>query len=170
MNLHAHHLHWRSRGGRTSLSNEVTLCDRCHSLVHAGVLNIGGSPVGKLEWRQRVREWVPEVTAEDFASLEVHTVNSGEQVNPAQVARAPHPKLDVELVERALVTIGYSKEDALEMTAAGLRLLVEQQPDAPVEFDEEDLLCFATRKKPAPYQRPRRHRSPSRHGRARSRE
>ena len=123
--------------------------------------NIGGSPVGKLEWRPRVREWVPEVTAEDFASLEVHTVDSRERMNPGHVARVPHPNLDVELVEKALLTLGYSKEDSLEMTAAGLRLLMEQQPDAPVEFDEEDLLCFATRKKPAPYGRPRRHRPPS---------
>ncbi len=170
VNLHAHHVRWRTRGGRTALFNALTLCSGCHSMVHAGVLNISGSPMGKLEWRPRVREWVPEVKADDFASLEVHTVDSGERMNPGHVATAPHANLDVELVEKALVTIGYSKEDSLEMTAAGLRLLVKQQPDAPVEFDEEDLLCFATRKKPAPYQRPRRHRSPSRHGRARSRE
>ncbi len=158
VNLHAHHVRWRTRGGRTALFNALTLCSGCHGMVHAGVLNISGSPMGKLEWRPRVREWVPEVKAEDFASLEVHTVDSGEGMNPGQVTRMPHLNLDVELVEKALVTLGYSKEDSLTMTAAGLRLLVEQQPDAPVEFDEEDLLCFATRKKPAPYTRPRRHR------------
>ncbi len=161
VNLHAHHVRWRSLRGRTALFNELTVCAACHSLVHAGVLNIVGSPVGKLEWRPRVREWVPEVKAEDFASLEVHTVDSAERMNPGQVTRMPHLNLDVELVEKALVTLGYSKEDSLEMTAAGLRLLVEQQPEAPVEFDEEDLLCFATRKKPAPYNRPRRHRPSS---------
>lgn len=33
-NLQAHHLHWRRYGGRTVMSNLVTLCEGCHSKVH----------------------------------------------------------------------------------------------------------------------------------------
>ena len=98
---------------------------------------------------------MPEITAKDFTELEVHTVDFLESVDPAKVAITS--RLDVELVEKGLVTVGYSQDEAEELTAAGLRLLVEQQPDAPVEFDEEDLLCFALRKRPAPFGRPRRH-------------
>ncbi|MGE3167129.1 MAG: HNH endonuclease, partial [Planctomycetota bacterium] len=33
--LHAHHIIFRARGGRTVLANEVAVCDRCHALIHA---------------------------------------------------------------------------------------------------------------------------------------
>ena len=36
--LHAHHVQWRSKGGLTELGNLVTLCVRCHGLVHEGFL------------------------------------------------------------------------------------------------------------------------------------
>ncbi|MBI5850635.1 MAG: HNH endonuclease [Planctomycetes bacterium] len=38
--LHAHHVVWRSRGGLTALANLVTLCARCHGLVHEGFLDV----------------------------------------------------------------------------------------------------------------------------------
>jgi hypothetical protein len=38
--LHAHHVVWRSRGGPTTLANLVTLCRRCHGLVHDGLLDV----------------------------------------------------------------------------------------------------------------------------------
>lgn len=38
--LHAHHVHWRSKGGPTTPGNLVTLCARCHSLVHDGFLDV----------------------------------------------------------------------------------------------------------------------------------
>jgi hypothetical protein len=38
--LHAHHVVWRSQGGPTVSDNLVTLCNRCHGLVHAGFLEV----------------------------------------------------------------------------------------------------------------------------------
>ncbi|MBI5852080.1 MAG: HNH endonuclease, partial [Planctomycetes bacterium] len=38
--LHAHHVHWRSKGGPTTPGNLVTLCARCHSLVHENFLDV----------------------------------------------------------------------------------------------------------------------------------
>ncbi|MCC6783029.1 MAG: HNH endonuclease [Planctomycetes bacterium] len=38
--LHAHHVIWRSKGGESSLRNLVTLCSRCHALVHEGFLDV----------------------------------------------------------------------------------------------------------------------------------
>ncbi|MBI5851808.1 MAG: HNH endonuclease [Planctomycetes bacterium] len=38
--LHAHHVVWRSKGGPTTLENLVTICARCHSLVHEGFLDV----------------------------------------------------------------------------------------------------------------------------------
>ena len=34
-NLAAHHLRWRRYGGRTVPSNLATVCERCHSMIHA---------------------------------------------------------------------------------------------------------------------------------------
>jgi hypothetical protein len=42
---HNHHLTWWSAGGRTDLDNLVGLCRKCHTLVHAGRLDLArGSP------------------------------------------------------------------------------------------------------------------------------
>jgi hypothetical protein len=43
---HNHHLTWWSKGGRTDLDNLIGLCRKCHTLVHAGRLELArGSPV-----------------------------------------------------------------------------------------------------------------------------
>jgi Holliday junction DNA helicase RuvB len=40
--LHLHHVIPWSKGGRTRMKNLITLCRRCHALVHAGLLVIDG--------------------------------------------------------------------------------------------------------------------------------
>ena len=51
--LFAHHVQWRSNGGRTNLINEVSVCQRCHSLIHEGYLQVEGiAPYGLL-WNGR---------------------------------------------------------------------------------------------------------------------
>jgi holliday junction DNA helicase RuvB len=42
IDLHAHHVIWRSKKGPTTPWNLVTLCDRCHGLVHEGLLLVSG--------------------------------------------------------------------------------------------------------------------------------
>jgi hypothetical protein len=39
---HNHHIIWHSRGGPTDLDNLVGLCRKCHTLVHAGHLELTG--------------------------------------------------------------------------------------------------------------------------------
>ncbi|OEU69255.1 MAG: hypothetical protein BA864_05505 [Desulfuromonadales bacterium C00003093] len=40
--LHVHHIVLRSKGGRTKVFNLISLCVRCHALVHEGLLRIEG--------------------------------------------------------------------------------------------------------------------------------
>ncbi len=40
--LMVHHIHFRSRGGRTRMTNLITLCSHCHALVHADLLVLQG--------------------------------------------------------------------------------------------------------------------------------
>ena len=51
--LAAHHRRWRSYGGRTVLSNLMTVCLRCHSLIHARLLIVLGPPDGELRFLDR---------------------------------------------------------------------------------------------------------------------
>ena len=48
--VHAHHLVWFSKGGRTVLSNLVLLCRRHHRAVHDGGWTILGDPAGTLRF------------------------------------------------------------------------------------------------------------------------
>ena len=55
--LQAHHIRFRSEGGRTVLNNEVTVCRRCHTLIHGGLLKVQRGEGTALEWRPC--RWVP---------------------------------------------------------------------------------------------------------------
>jgi hypothetical protein len=45
---HNHHIAWWSHGGRTDLDNLIGLCRKCHSLVHAGQLDLArASPLAR---------------------------------------------------------------------------------------------------------------------------
>jgi hypothetical protein len=45
---HNHHLTWWSHGGPTDLDNLIGLCRKCHTLVHAGRLDLArGSPMAR---------------------------------------------------------------------------------------------------------------------------
>jgi hypothetical protein len=39
---HNHHRHWFSNGGRTNLNDMDGRCSKCHTLIHAGRLNVPG--------------------------------------------------------------------------------------------------------------------------------
>ena len=39
---HNHHMHWFSNGGRTRLEDMDGRCSKCHTLIHAGRLNVPG--------------------------------------------------------------------------------------------------------------------------------
>jgi hypothetical protein len=49
--LMVHHIEYRSKGGRTQAANLVTLCVRCHSLVHADLLLLEGASAYALSFK-----------------------------------------------------------------------------------------------------------------------
>jgi len=55
LGLQAHHIEFRSKGGKTALSNETLVCDRCHRLLHKNLLSVPfqneGNPREGLRWR-----------------------------------------------------------------------------------------------------------------------
>ncbi|HKY57336.1 MAG TPA: HNH endonuclease, partial [Aeromicrobium sp.] len=52
---HNHHKHWYSNGGRTRLEDMDGRCSKCHTLIHAGHLNIPGYTTDGWPLRQNRR-------------------------------------------------------------------------------------------------------------------
>lgn len=45
--LHHHHLHFKSRGGKNTVENELLVCKFCHALIHARQLWVLGLNANK---------------------------------------------------------------------------------------------------------------------------
>ena len=73
-NLQGHHLQARSRGGRTALSNEISLCPICHSMVELGYVEPVGSPLTGLEFRTRGDKIAADLRAESEEAAEIPVV------------------------------------------------------------------------------------------------
>jgi hypothetical protein len=80
--LQAHHLKFRSEGGRTELWNEVLLCPRCHALIHQGLLEVRGDPAGELEWKP---------AAEKLGRLDLDLAEERRELAEVPVVRVPEP-------------------------------------------------------------------------------
>ena len=60
--VQVHHVRFRAHGGRSEESNLATLCARCHSLVHDGLLQVAASEEGELQFTDRDGEAIDRVT------------------------------------------------------------------------------------------------------------
>jgi HNH endonuclease len=118
--LHAHHIRWRSRGGKTALSNEVAVCVRCHALIHEGLLTVTVDPDGTLRW-------VAKADALDFA-LEKDVLSSAlsriaaaftylkapARPTKDKVTSPPEALADLEVLVGGLERLGFSRREARE--------------------------------------------------------
>ncbi|ANM29508.1 hypothetical protein ABI59_07805 [Acidobacteria bacterium Mor1] len=59
---HCHHIVFRSKGGETSMSNEVAVCRTCHALIHSGLLRVQGRVA---EGGTQGLRWTPAVSGRD---------------------------------------------------------------------------------------------------------
>ena len=119
--LHAHHIHHRARGGRTSLSNEVSVCATCHALIHAGLLEVTGDPVEGLAWRSRSQRLVVmdrsdershQLAAIPITRTESAIADSADKSNPSTPAWPTPPAHDLDALAGALVQLGLGRKDA----------------------------------------------------------
>jgi hypothetical protein len=61
--LHVHHVRWRSKGGAIASPNLVTVCAKCHGLVHAGMLDVEPvdvEPIDLTPVDAQPGEWQPD--------------------------------------------------------------------------------------------------------------
>ena len=97
MQLHVHHIVLRSEGGRTKAHNLLTLCVRCHALVHAGLLRILGRTTKKARFVDREGQPIhgPDRSVDKGRLLRVdapprrstHAAALGERTVPGPVGR-----------------------------------------------------------------------------------
>jgi hypothetical protein len=48
--LESHHVHWRSRGGRDTIDNQITVCALHHRMIHDGHIRVTGAAPDGLMW------------------------------------------------------------------------------------------------------------------------
>lgn len=79
--LMVHHIQFLSEGGRTTAWNLITLCGRCHSLVHEGLIVIEGARAEDAVFRNRSGEELGVVGVVEVVPLQVP--------DPAECSAAP---------------------------------------------------------------------------------
>jgi Holliday junction DNA helicase RuvB len=68
VSIHAHHIEFRSHGGRTLLDNLITVCERCHGLIHGDLLRIVGGDVKSVTFVDRTGRRIDQI--DDLVKLE----------------------------------------------------------------------------------------------------
>ena len=159
LGLHAHHLRFRSVGGRTALFNDVAVCQTCHALIHAGLLEVKGNPTDGLEWLAAGDRLARDLEEErdELGQIPVVHVDGGtrEQGRPRPASGSPESGLGIAggrasqeqeeerlagLLE-ALSRLGFSKTAAKKRLAAA-REAFQKLGRAPTD---EDLLLAVFR-------------------------
>ncbi len=100
--LHAHHIQYRSHGGRTLPVNEVAVCTLCHTLLHAGLLEVAGDMDTGLDWKSRSERIAVDSGPDAAALMEIPRVKPSVTADTA----------DIETVSGALERLGLSRREA----------------------------------------------------------
>ncbi len=100
--LHAHHIQYRSHGGRTHPVNEVAVCTWCHALLHAGLLRVSGDMDMGLSWKPRSERIAVDSGPDAAALMEI----------PVVTASAVTDAADIETLSGALERLGFSRREA----------------------------------------------------------
>jgi Holliday junction DNA helicase RuvB len=90
--LMVHHVEFRSHGGRTRADNLITLCSRCHGLVHANLLLLQGHHAEAVRFFDSAGR--PMSGPESVARIEVAL----KQIAAPVMTSAPQPEPDLTLV------------------------------------------------------------------------
>jgi hypothetical protein len=99
---------FRSRGGRTDVSNGCLVCVVCHALIHAGHLVVEGDPERGLVWRPRSMGW-RSAAEEDLAAARDVPVMRPAEPEPGTSSRC---RDTLELAEAGLVKLGWPRKEA----------------------------------------------------------
>jgi len=137
--LHVHHIVWRSRGGETSVVNELAICVRCHAAIHAGFLRVTLDAEGSLVWATALEEKetategqgpIPGVMAQLEAELAAVPVPP---VCDADASKGESASLDWKALEEGLVRLGFSRREGRERLELAVAQLCQARAALKVE-------------------------------------
>ena len=142
--LQAHHIVFRANGGRSAMTNEVAVCRRCHTLLHAGLVAIERDEAGQLSWVPRVR------TAGTASPIEFLPELARLMEQPASAAptSSAAAAVDFDALVDGLTSLGYAKrvaEQRIDAAHAALRARARKTEEADNAIDEAALLSEALR-------------------------
>jgi len=123
--LQAHHIRYREHGGRTVMMNEVALCRTCHTLVHAGLVEVERAATGELRWTARAR--AGDVEREVKPSPSLAQLMAGVTM-PSPPTPVTH--LDVDALVEGLTSLGFSQRVARQRLDLALANLARQASDS----------------------------------------
>ena len=100
------------------MMNEIALCRTCHTLVHAGLVEVERAATGVLRWSRRAR-------AAPLPSL-------AEWMNDVTMPSPPTPltHLDVDALVDGLTSLGFSQRVARQRLDLALANLARQASDS----------------------------------------
>lgn len=139
--LQAHHIQYRSEGGRTAMANEVTLCRTCHTLVHAGLVKVDRTENGDLYWVPRAREVDAMPGYTPFPEIEQYAAPPRVPSTVVDGTDGVDGAIDLDGLVIGMTTLGYTKSEARNRLDAALAGLA----DGGGVVDEATLLSEALR-------------------------
>lgn len=116
--VQAHHIRYRASGGPTVPGNETAICRTCHTLVHAGLIEIERGPGGKLEWRPRIRSVAVAQTFDPSPQIAELMADV-----PLPASSATAPALDVDALVDGLTSLGLGRRAARDRLDAAMDAL-----------------------------------------------
>lgn len=126
--VQVHHIHYRSKGGRTRMRNLITLCAECHGKVHDGLLVLSGKRASKIVFLDAQGEKVngPDRLPKPGAGLRVGPPSR----KGGEPARPPVPETTLSDVPPSIDADWWARHASLiRFTKQGL----EFQPGVPLE-------------------------------------
>jgi hypothetical protein len=137
--LQAHHVQFRSRGGPSALSNEVTVCGRCHAAIHAGLLDVSGTPEEGLKWKARPLDPAAQVCDVDALQQKVRELEAEMPPPPSGDRRVPGSPPEEDLLNEgrirdivdSLVSFKWGRKASDEMVRRAIVDLIHEQRQSP---------------------------------------
>ena len=135
LNLHLHHVVFRSMGGPNEVWNLLTVCAKDHALIHGGTLDVWMDAQGRLIWNSKadkidrfLKDELKEFASVPSVTFVIQAAASPAQASPAPTAsngtapRKSSPMAE-EVIRAVMMATHHTKDEARERVMKALQML-----------------------------------------------